>query len=230
MDAFPRLRQEIEEALGALEAEDGIQKIRLDSLKASIFKKYLGTKVQEDELHSQALLRFRATCDRLEAVNTLTFPETIIRYMRDDLNAAIQSVPVLTYAYMMAHGKTGPGKSISSAESDDFFSKMFDSDLASANPRLYEVYLTNLSGRWLSAELCRAKRHSTKVVRGSKITTVPKDESKRRCICVEPALDMFFQLGAKHWFEQLLRVGHNIDLSKQQSVNRRMARIGSRNQ
>lgn len=64
------------------------------------------------------------------------------------------------------------------------------------------------------------------IVPGSKYTTVPKNAKTDRGICIEPEMNMFFQLGIGSIIrKRLKRV--NIDLNDQ-SVNQRLALIGSR--
>lgn len=66
-------------------------------------------------------------------------------------------------------------------------------------------------------------------VEGNRFETVPKDCTKRRCIAVEPSLNVFYQLGAGRVLRQRLkRLG--IDLDQNQAVHRMIARIASRDQ
>lgn len=59
-------------------------------------------------------------------------------------------------------------------------------------------------------------------VRGNRFTTVPKDALKDRGICIEPSINIFFQLGVGGVIRQRLRkVG--IDLDDGQSKHRRVA-------
>lgn len=65
-------------------------------------------------------------------------------------------------------------------------------------------------------------------VRGNRWTTVPKDSFKRRGICVEPALNVFYQLGYGSYFRDLLRRKWGLDLQRDQDKHRQMAQQGSR--
>lgn len=61
------------------------------------------------------------------------------------------------------------------------------------------------------------------IVQGNKFTTVPKTAKTDRGICVEPTLNMYVQLGVGAAIRRRLKtVG--IDLNKQQSVNRDLAK------
>jgi len=65
-----------------------------------------------------------------------------------------------------------------------------------------------------------------KVVEGSKLSTVPKNEDIDRTIATEPLGNMMLQLSAGHYIEEVLRyIG--IDISNQQDRNKIMARLGS---
>lgn len=60
------------------------------------------------------------------------------------------------------------------------------------------------------------------VTRGNRFTTVPKDLSKRRGICIEPSINVFYQLAVgRHIRDRLLTVG--IDLNDGQSAHRARA-------
>lgn len=64
-----------------------------------------------------------------------------------------------------------------------------------------------------------------KVVPGNRVTFVPKDASTDRTIAVEPAVNIYFQLGAGSWIRDILRHrGLNLD---DQTPNQDMARLGS---
>lgn len=64
-------------------------------------------------------------------------------------------------------------------------------------------------------------------VRGNRFTTVPKDAFKRRGICVEPSLNVFYQLGVGGFIRARLKKVFHIDLQYGQADHREMARWGS---
>lgn len=64
-------------------------------------------------------------------------------------------------------------------------------------------------------------------VRGNRWTSVAKDSFKRRGICVEPALNVFYQLGYGSYLRSLLKRKWGIDLKHDQDKHREMAREGS---
>lgn len=66
-----------------------------------------------------------------------------------------------------------------------------------------------------------------KAVRGNRFTTVPKDATKDRGICIEPSLNVFYQLGVGKFVRRSLKsVG--IDLTDGQDIHRQVACEASR--
>lgn len=64
-------------------------------------------------------------------------------------------------------------------------------------------------------------------VRGNRFTTVPKDAFKRRGICIEPSLNVYYQLGVGGVIRRKLKNVFKIDLKYDQARHREMARWGS---
>lgn len=124
----------------------------------------------------------------------------------------------------------GPGSNIG-ANGNDFYTKLFSSDLTVTDVALYDTYrrLTKLRPNWDSAEETRISNgyRKCRVVDGNKLSFVPKNDRTSRVIATEPTLNMFFQRGASNIIEERLR-SFGIDLATQQDRNRRLAEIGSR--
>lgn len=73
---------------------------------------------------------------------------------------------------------------------------------------------------------CDHKVKGTDVIRGSRLTTVPKNEETERTIAIEPSGQMALQLAAGRYLEGTLRyIG--LDISKQQPKNKAAAQRGS---
>lgn len=66
-----------------------------------------------------------------------------------------------------------------------------------------------------------------KYVKGNRFTTVDKDAWKRRGICIEPSINVFYQLGIGRWMT--MRMGKSINWHKpsQQEFHKLLARLGS---
>lgn len=126
--------------------------------------------------------------------------------------------------------KTGPGSAVG-ARGEDFYTKLFDSPLSCSRPSLYHSYRRYVSQfpSWQRAEEARsALWGEANVVKGSRLTFVPKNDATSRTICVEPNLNVLFQLGFGAILTERLKQVYGIDLSSQQEKNRILARRGSR--
>lgn len=126
-------------------------------------------------------------------------------------------------------GRCGPGASVM-ASGGDFYSKMFSSRLTCTSPTLVKHYESNVRRwpEWSAGELTRCATYGESVlIKGSKLSFVPKNERISRSICTEPTLNMFYQLGLGEIVTSRLDAYFGIDLSTQPDVNRVMARAGS---
>lgn len=65
------------------------------------------------------------------------------------------------------------------------------------------------------------------VVRGNRFTTVPKDARKNRGICIEPSINVFYQLGIGQWMTQQMKVKIDWVKESQQEFHKLLARLGS---
>lgn len=68
---------------------------------------------------------------------------------------------------------------------------------------------------------------ASRIVRGNRFTTVPKDARKDRGICVEPGGNLFAQLGAGSYLRHRLKRVAGIDLNHGQALHQRLAKRGS---
>lgn len=127
-------------------------------------------------------------------------------------------------------GYAGPGASIGCGGRTDFISKFFDRPLSSSHPWLLERFKSAVSNfpEWTYAERQRFLRCGDLTVEGSRLSTVAKNVNVRRCICTEPSVDMWYQLGLGDMISSRLKESFGIDLRYEQYHNRRLASIGSR--
>jgi hypothetical protein len=123
---------------------------------------------------------------------------------------------------------TGPGAS-QLAISGDFYSKVFAGKLSYTSELLHRVYHDCLKAYplWRAGEIFRSSTYGEQQVVGNRLSFAPKTFVISRSICTEPNLNMLFQKGLGSCVEDGLRRVFKIDLSKQPTLNRRMARIGS---
>lgn len=122
----------------------------------------------------------------------------------------------------------GSGSNIG-ADSTDFYTKLANSSMCSTDailPILYKQAISN-DKLWSDVEKFRSDRFETEIVRGSRLSFVPKSRDISRTICTEPVLNMLFQRGIGVIMEERLREVFQIDLSTQPFKNAALARIGS---
>ncbi len=130
---------------------------------------------------------------------------------------------------VLARGALGPGVSILSL-GNDFYSKLFSSPLSVSGRHLYDMYrryIWNLP-EWSIAEQIRTIDFGeANVAASSRLSFVPKNDEISRCICIEPTLNVFYQLGLGRILEDRLRERFGISLRDQPFKNRALARLGS---
>lgn len=122
----------------------------------------------------------------------------------------------------------GGGANIGSS-STDFYTKLVNSTMATTDPNLHVLFMHAISNDdlWADVEAYRLTEFGLEVVRGNRLSYVPKSAEISRTICTEPLLNMLFQKGIGRVIEYRLRQVYGIDLAKQPDINREMARLGS---
>jgi hypothetical protein len=153
------------------------------------------------------------------------FKQTIYRFFNRGPNGHILS----SITNILRDADVGPGSSVGS-RGTDFYTKLFSGPLTGTSKSLYAIY-ANYADKvpfWRTAEQLRSDHFGDfNVVRGNRLSFVPKNVDTSRCICTEPLLNMFFQKGAGRILERRLKQFFGIDLATQQECNRDLARIGS---
>lgn len=130
---------------------------------------------------------------------------------------------------ILHHGALGPGSSIGS-HGGDFYTKLFSSPLTCTRYGLYVAYSSYIKRfpSWTDAENIRKEHYGdARVVSGNRLSFVPKNDKTSRTICVEPSLNMLFQLGLGRLLEDRLKSFWGISLEDQPFKNRELARRGS---
>lgn len=130
---------------------------------------------------------------------------------------------------ILDNSRVGPGAAIG-ARGNDFYSKLFSSPLTTTSQFLYSWYrvYTDKLPIWKQAETNRLIQYGQpRVVQGNRLSFVPKNDEISRCICIEPSLNMLFQLGICNILERRLNERFGISLSRQPTRNRSLARLGS---
>lgn len=136
---------------------------------------------------------------------------------------------ITTPCEILSRGRCGPGASVG-ARGYDFYTKLFSSPLTATSSTLvrwYESYIGAFP-EWKIADSIRNSHYGEpQIVEGSRFHFVPKSVDISRLICVEPTLNMFFQLGFGAHLEDRLGTCFGISLASQPDVSRELARLGS---
>jgi hypothetical protein len=137
-----------------------------------------------------------------------------------------------SYLDILQGGRVGPGSGLF-ADGQSFYAKLGSSKkLTTTSLDLYLMYeaYAKLFPTWAEGESLRAAQtgHGIAILDSSKMTFVPKNVDTERAICVEPVVNMFFQLGLERVLRDRMTQLWNLDLETQPDINRILARIGSR--
>lgn len=127
------------------------------------------------------------------------------------------------------HCRCGPGAAVG-ARGNDLYTKLFDSPLTATSLGLYKSYMHSVSTSQtrLDAEIFRKEKYGeVSLVGGNRLCFVPKTDDISRLICIEPSLNIFFQLGFGAFLEKRLRSSFGTSLATQPDCNRELCRIGS---
>ena len=210
-----------------------LREFRALALVKSFYKKLVDE--TESTANAKALTKFLAvneTAGKWELCLTDSWDEVLWgelkRSVYDFVNP--KGLPLVSSFDEILHlGRCGPGASVGS-EFHDFYSKLFSSKLSTTSKSLYRAYRCYIKDypEWSIADIIRRDHYGeSDVVEGNRLQFVPKTRSISRTICIEPALNMFMQLGLGRIIEDRLNHFFGISLSKQPDVNRELARIGS---
>lgn len=243
MDLHPLVRHE-----GA--PEEGVSSIRARAQIAGLLKK--SAESVNPDANDKALEKFRTVNERCGNW-TLSLENLEDELLMGHLKQVLHSFfyrdlgglcPILTsLGQILSKGSLGPGASIGSPE-NSFYTKLFASDLTLTSVGLYRAYASYIGQypAWAQSEDTRYKLcGEPRVVKGNKLTFVPKNDEISRVICIEPVLNMFYQQGIKAILEKRLTERFGINISRpldangnvlpvdsiQQEKNRELARVGS---
>nr|UJQ85803.1 MAG: hypothetical protein 3 [Leviviridae sp.] len=230
MDFNPEYALELlNEDISNLNSTDPLTSFKTSALQASFLKKW---EVDDRKLDNQAIDLFESynfgclsnrkiTLDVFEALKEDTKHILFRAFRHQEFQ-----MPELTLARCLDFGRCGPGSSVGTKHTD-FYQKFFTSRLTCTSYDLHAFMIANVSPRWRLALLESEHRHGLALVKGSNLSTVPKNRNTKRTICTEPTINMFYQLGAGRIIEGLLKRSFHIDLSTQPDINRGLARLGS---
>jgi hypothetical protein len=214
-----------------------IKDVAFSQLKASLTKKWqAGGRPSKEARHAaQSLfLRNNSLCASWTYAPTSSWDEELMGETREHLSRfwrARYLAPSICdhLEYIRANARVGPGAAVG-AGGCDFYTKLFASKLTSPSRLVARMYHEEVCSdpRRLESDECRIKNSGHGVtIRGSRLAFAPKNANIARCICVEPSLGMYYQLGFGRLLERSLLYKMGINLSKQPFKNRELARLGS---
>lgn len=130
---------------------------------------------------------------------------------------------------ILENSRCGPGAA-GGARGTDFYTKFFSSPLRAPSRAVARMYYSQIERHplWVAAERHRIARWGHGVsIDGSRLTFAHKNATVARCICTEPSLGIYAQLGFGEVLEQRLWSFFGISLDDQPVKNRELARLGS---
>jgi len=208
-----------------------------------LIKKYVGNaafaNVSDADRANRAIDTFVLANQHCADVNsrlrsTSVLSESSLNYLLSEASALLDGwlsrvgLSSPNMALIASDLRPGPGASVG-APSSDFYSKFAEANNSVSSEGLFKFYSSILSqdGVALAAEQLRfTKTQSNYVVSDSRISTVPKSYIIDRTICIEPSVNMLFQLSTGKLLERVLR-SLGICLSEQPDINRQLAFEGS---
>lgn len=205
-------------------------------LKVSLLKKFIEPNASSDDCDKAALDKFRKinnSCATWQPSPESLYDEYLLQLFHSamtDFFTENDGTPIVSnFGQILDVARNGPGASVG-CDSNDFYTKLFDSNLSVTKLGLYRAYTAHIRNipTWNEAEETRLKhRGQPCVVKGNRLSFVLKDNTISRVINTEPPLNMFFQLGLGERIETRLKRKFQIDLSTQPDINRRLAYLGS---
>jgi len=227
---------------GAIDPYPGISKRQFAAqhLRRSLVKKFVGEKTNT-EANCKALELFEkinlacatfamdtSSCSEAEAIAIGEAKDYINRFFYKKPEGEWEDQPILTFTSIVGGLNLGNGANIGSFGTD-FLSKVGTSRMSATNQGLHDLYVQAISPNptWSSVESTRSQHRVTDLVRGSRLSFVPKTTEISRTICTEPILNMLFQKGIAEVITRRLEETSGISLSTQPPKNQKLAQLGS---
>lgn len=205
-------------------------------LQSFLKKKEVKNSAQLDDVAKQKFYKVNDDCKNWRLQVPSSKEEVLLGELRTLLDAFFRPRSGVAntsigenLAEILDEGRLGSGASIG-AVGNDFYTKLFASPLTCTKSGLYIAYRSYIRRypTWHNAEVLRESTYGgATVVSGNRLSFVPKNDKTSRTICVEPTLNMLFQLGLGRLIERRLERHWGISLATQPDKNRELARRGS---
>jgi hypothetical protein len=229
--AFQHLQDDLPKTDIMLTSDMDLSSAQALWLRNSFLKKFEDSKSADADSKALGLfIRSNERCKNFALKPESLFQDVLIEEVKNLFDSYFHDGPNLTMDLSaISEGfMTGPGAS-RGAISDNFYTKLFDSNLTGTSERLYRDYRCAIVEwpTWNSAEIARENQIRHAIVEGNRLSLVPKTSVISRTICTEPNLNMLFQKGIGSMMEGLLERRWKLSMTDQQFVNRRLACMGS---
>lgn len=230
-----KLSQELQEDVGEVDSmltsDMDLDAVNRYQISQSFWKKFQDEKdILADSKCLEDFEKSNLGCKEFCFKPESYFEELVIGEVKTSFDNFFFNGPDLTMKWsdVFDHGNVGPGASID-VVSSNFYTKLFDSNLSCTSELLYRFYLYSIMSNptWSLAEKARDSLYGHSLVRGNRLSFVPKTKEKSRTVCTEPVLNMYVQKGIGSFIERLLFRHFKIDLSIQPDLNRKLAKQGS---
>ena len=208
----------------------------MQSLRKSLLKKFCEKTISKaDSAALELFLKINSKCRefKLDTANLTNVEAIAIGEAKDFIYRFFYARGENSYNILDSHSITdgfglGNGANIGSFGTD-FLSKVGTGTMAATSSSLHMLFLQAISNDpiWSDVESIRRVHRDTEVVRGSRLSFVPKTTEISRTICTEPVCNMLFQKGIAAVLEGRLREVCCIDLTRQPDKNRSLAQLGS---
>lgn len=229
--------------IGPLSNAECARQIGMAALSNSLLKKYISyeeAKERNPDREKRALELFLSNNEDCSSMRASLEERYASRPLLAEAFGEVKSIlydfafpdrgrgMLLSLGTILDEATMGPGAGVE-VQNNDFYTKLFDSSLATSNMDLHSYYAAHVSANptWLDAEKMRQERFGTSLVPGSNLFFALKTREISRVACTEPPLNMFFQKGIQAKFDVRLKQVFGIDLEKQPDKNRMLARLGS---
>jgi len=229
--AFQHLQDDLPKTDHILTSDMDLSSAQSLWLKNSFLKKFEDSKSSDADSKALGLfIRSNERCKSFALNPQQLFQDVLINEVKSLMDSYFHDGPNLTLDLSSISGglMTGPGAS-RGVVSDNFYTKLFDSNLTSTSERLYRDYRCAIVDwpTWNLAEIARENHVRHAIVEGNRLSFVPKTSAISRTICTEPNLNMLFQKGIGSFIEGQLLHRWKHSMATQQFINRRMAQLGS---
>lgn len=235
MDVIPAILSSLLPQCNASSVTDDLshEQVAIISLRNSFLKKYepSGDNKDAERAAFDLFVESNTRCMSWTPNEQAPGYDTMLR-ARDRLALRLSVLdnmqrPKVSLGSCLNNLRPGPGSSIGTKYSD-FVGKLFNSKLTTYDPALWHFYRDNSPTMWKTAELFRQSQYgSCEVVASSNMTFAKKNFDIARVINTEASLEMLFQLALGSQIEELLYEWFHIHLSKQPTINKALARVGS---